>query len=375
MRDDDSRRSMSRFKKLWHKSIHLLRRLTIVMVRPYLKRFARQPLPILSKINRILIIPHDPVGDLLLTEPIWRKLKTEKPDLQIGIAVSSRNRELANIYTEIDAVYNLYGGSILDRWREARRARKGNYDVILVPVGFYKPVRFALISRYIAGRHGFTATMHSARATRYAELYSYCTKRHWQPHPRPMVEQYEALVERVFQVHYEEGERAPRITLPGATLVWGREQVSHVRQKIGATHVFLAHLEAKVEDREWGLENVERLLAEFPHSEIIVTASPLYWEKYSTSRPVSDRISRIQTHSVLEAAALVAAVDLVISPDTALVHFAAALGTPVVAFYPSLDEWLPYHARSVVLIPKRWEPISSIGVADVKYAILNLLHA
>jgi ADP-heptose:LPS heptosyltransferase len=138
--------------------------------------------------------------------------------------------------------------------------------------------------------------------------------------------------------------------------------------------VILAHLEAKVEPREWGIANLERLQAELPDTLLLVTASPQYWSANPLDVKHSSSIQRVDTKSILEAAALVAAVDLLLSPDTSIVHFAAALGTPIVAFHPFEDEWLPYRAKSVVLFPKRREPISTIGVAEVRDAIKSLLR-
>ena len=45
-------------------------------------------------------------------------------------------------------------------------------------------------------------------------------------------------------------------------------------------------------------------------------------------------VTLVDTRSIFEAAAVIQRVDLLVSLDTALVHVAAAVGTPVVGLYP-----------------------------------------
>jgi ADP-heptose:LPS heptosyltransferase len=373
-RGDAARVHTPPVRQVFKKLLNIARRLTVFISRPYMRRFARQTLPDLQSVQTILIIPHDPIGDLLLSEPIWRKLKQEKPSLRLGIAVSPRNKSLSTTLTGIDEHYDFYGGSLSARWREISRARKALYDVVLVPVGFYKPTRFAFIARFVAGRRGFTATMHHSRAKRYSDFYSYCTERPWRPVPQPMVEQYQALIERVFGLRYTDDERTPRMSLANDLRESAKRLVTKVRQETAAKYVLLVHLEAKVEPREWGIQNVERLHNTLPDCALLLTASPIYWEKYGATFRPSERMRRIDTEGIIDAAALVAEVDLLLSPDTSIVHFAAAEGTPIVAFYPYRDEWLPYRATTVILTPQHAEPISTISVAEVRNAIYQLLR-
>lgn len=368
-RDDDSRPRKSAPHRLAQKALNLLRRLTIVLIRPYLRRFSHRPLPKLDEVRSVLIIPHDPIGDLLLTEPLWRKLREAKKDLRIGLVVSPRNRQLAETIAPELPKYDLYGGSLLHRFNEMLRARKNAYDVVLAPVGFYKPTRFAVISRVIAGAYGFTATMHHSRARRYADLYSYCTERHWQPFPQPMAEQYQALIESVFALRFEDAERAPRLVLPEEAMSAAREHMAALRSTGSMTIVL--HLEAKVPTREWGIPNALKLAQEVPNATFLFSGSPEFWQAHRLPDSMSSNVRKLDTGSILELAAVVANVDMLVSPDTSIVHFAAALGTRIIAFYPSRDEWLPYRSDATILTPVRREPISTIRVADVRNAILR----
>jgi ADP-heptose:LPS heptosyltransferase len=188
-----------------------------------------------------------------------------------------------------------------------------------------------------------------------------------------MVEQYQALVERVLGVHFTEDERPPRLVTPKINLQKAKEVIRSIKEVEEVKHVILAHLEAKVETREWGMENLIQLIEQLPNMAIVATASPHYWATHRRSLPTSPRIRRVDTGSILDAIGLLDSVDLLLSPDTSMVHFAAALRKPIVAFYPYKDEWLPYRANSIVLYPVRSEPISTIGVAEVRDAIFALL--
>lgn len=75
---------------------------------------------------------------------------------------------------------------------------------------------------------------------------------------------------------------------------------------------------------------------------------------------------------------LIRSSDLVISPDTAIVHLAACFKTPCIVFYPCEEKeyggkyWLPYNTKNATLVSQDGQ-ITSISVDTILNAIANIL--
>jgi ADP-heptose:LPS heptosyltransferase len=83
------------------------------------------------------------------------------------------------------------------------------------------------------------------------------------------------------------------------------------------------------------------------------------------------------TATLLELAALVEGASCVITPDTSLVHFASAMGTPVIGFYCSAkekNEWMPFQVEHQIYFSDNKDPVSAMSSAMMVKAINNFLQ-
>lgn len=87
--------------------------------------------------------------------------------------------------------------------------------------------------------------------------------------------------------------------------------------------------------------------------------------------------------TLYSAMALIAHADLIISPDTAIVHIAATYNKPLVALYGNEmhgkyhnnDIWGPgYDAAVQIMTKDKYHPISTIKVSDIIDAVGHMLH-
>lgn len=109
-----------------------------------------------------------------------------------------------------------------------------------------------------------------------------------------------------------------------------------------------------------------------------VISSPADREFVDEICSMRKRAHSIRTESILEAAAAVARSIAVVTPDTSIVHLAAAVDRPVVGLYPPID-WnatlfAPLSTVSRVLMPAEGEPLAMIPVADVLGALRQVLR-
>jgi ADP-heptose:LPS heptosyltransferase len=368
-----------RVGRLKRKLQNIERRISIFFFTLYSRKYRHSKKPDIQHTQKVLLIPHFPIGDLVLTSPLWMAIKKRNPAVKVGVVVSNANRDVLR-NENIDNVYNLYSGSLFKKIQEIRRARHDGWDVVIATAGFYKPTRFAFISRIIA-KNGITSTMNSARQKRYARIYSFCFKKPSPWESIPMTDQYIELLEKTFDIHVEPEERFPHFTISPEIRTGIHNRINKLLSERNASTYIVINLEAKSPSREWGFNNIhdfiQRVAVERSNIVNVLIASPNF-RKYFRDELAglsSNNCVIFETETIHHVAALIENSALVISPDTAIVHIAAALGKKTIAFYPSADEWLPYSSSATVLFPERWEPISSIAVDTVYSKTISLLNS
>ncbi len=375
---DSGSMRIARNHRLQRKLINIGQRIAIFCMGILYRKYRNPEKPNLENTSSILIIPHDPIGDLVITSALWNMLKTRYPHIRVGVVCSERNRDVLQ-HEQIDKIYDLYSSNIFRFFNQMLIARRDSWEVVLSTAGFYKPTRFAFISRFIAHK-SITASMHSSRSQRYARIYSFCFPRPTEEKQTPMVEQYQALVEKVFDITFTAKERLPHFTIDKKSKTETEHRITNLLHEKGYSRYILINLEAKVPYREWGIENV-RVFAEtlYPadrETMILLSASAKFLEYYQPRKFFEKNLNveMFPTKNIHELASVIECAAIVISPDTAVVHIAATLRKKIIAFYPSPDEWLPYGIKTTIFYPERWEPISTINVTKVFSAAVSLLE-
>lgn len=361
--------------KISDKAIHLVRRLAIVILSIVYKKYRDAKKPSLHEVKSVLIISHFPIGDLILTSPLWKALTHRNTTLRIGLATSKQNVVVLAAESGISNTYDFFSPGLFRMYREMKRARSDGWDVVFATAGFYKPVRFAVVSRFVT--KGITATAHSSRHWRYAKIYSLCFKRPGPDEYVPMVEQYQMLVENTFDIKFTEAERKPEFVIIPEALQTTKVRIDDVLATTDFKRYAIVHLEAKSTFREWGIENLlalaKQLSQEYPDLLLLATASEEYFIHFQLADRLAPNVRLFKTSSIHELAAVLVGAAIVISPDTAVVHIAAVMNKKMIAFYPHTDEWLPYSSKAVVLFPELREPIESIRVDTVLEKIRTML--
>ena len=83
------------------------------------------------------------------------------------------------------------------------------------------------------------------------------------------------------------------------------------------------------------------------------------------------------TESILDVAALIEAVDLVISPDTSIVHIACAFSKPLVSIYTAnitnINKWHPISESNEVVFSKYNDSLKEINTRKIINSAFHLL--
>jgi len=111
--------------------------------------------------------------------------------------------------------------------------------------------------------------------------------------------------------------------------------------------------------RFWGVDNFRALITlvqkRFRHHAILLLSKPSHRQE---AEQIASGFTQVYlsptTQSFDQFAALIAEVNLLITPDTSAVHLAAAFGIPCVAMYVQSDKnlkvWDPYKSSSEILV-------------------------
>lgn len=300
----------------------------------------------LKGVERILIIKLRQIGDTLLTVPAIRAVRERFPSAFIAVLVAAGSEAMLTGHPLIDEVI------VYDRTRRprnfftkakqeisfVREIRRRRFDLAIDLTSGDRPALLAYLSgaRYRVGADpkgkGF-----------WGKRFLYTHRRRFDNNRNHMVEQ---NLDVVRQVGIDTDDRSLSIVIP-------EEEARSVARLLGPKKRLRVHLHPTSnwlfkcwpDDRMAALID---LLSEAYRSEVILTCGPGPREM-DRARRVIDLARRkpvdlIGKTTLKQLAAISQSSDLFIGVDTAPMHIAAAVGTPVVAIFGPTGEynWRPW---------------------------------
>ena len=309
-----------------------------------------------SSVQRALVVKLRHHGDVLLSSPVFQVLKNRAPHAEIDALVYSDTRDMlaghpaiAGIET-VDRAWKRQGFATQSRFESAllQRLRERNYQLLIHLTDHW---RGAWLAQALRPRWA-VAPERASRVWRWCFTHRYKLPAST---PRHTVEtNLDAL--RRLGVYPEEGEKA-LVMDPGDE---ARARVSALLQAagLGPQGYLHVHPTSRWLFKTWTeSKNAEllRRLARDGHA-IVVTGAPDPREKAIVGRilaeaavPVADLSGQL---TLREMAAVSAGARLFFGVDSAPMHIAAAMGTPVVALFgPSGEKvWGPWGVPHRVVV-------------------------
>ncbi|HET6511253.1 MAG TPA: glycosyltransferase family 9 protein [Candidatus Kapabacteria bacterium] len=341
---------------------------------------AKHPIP-LSEIRSVLILRYDAIGDMVVTTQVWRILKRIAPHIKIGVACSYRNIDVLRVDPDVDVVYDMSEADVKQILRGAREARKENWQISMQTV-YNRKTKGAIISR-LACPKGLTSIAAHDKLAHYQKLFSIVGHApHQGKYLMPMIDVIKAHFEAVFDYKPTQDEWHPSLVIDEKVLTRTRERIAQLHAENGTRRFFMVNTEAWTPFKEWGYENTLELVKlmqdKYPDCLFLITSSPATQKavEHFIARP--DKPSRMiyyATADLHELMAITRYSDMVITPDTSIVHMATAERKPIVAMFVWRSEWLPYNVPNVVLTPQEGNPVSTIPLSDVFAAVEELMPA
>jgi len=311
----------------------------------------------LASIRRVLVIKLRHHGDVLLTSPVFQVLKNHGPHLEIDALVYHDTCDMLTLHPAVSQVHAVDRkwrtlGAVAQlraEWGLRGALRSRRYDLI---VHLTDAPRGAWLARALGPRYAVARKLPD-RGRLWAGSFT-----HLYPHPmatpRHTVELHLDALRRI-GVYPNEQERR-LVLVPGqeAEAAVGQLLAEHRLAHQGYVHI---HPTSRWLFKCWPEEKVGALIARLQAQgeRVVVTAAPVERELEMVTRilaPLATRpVDLAGRLSLKQLAALTANAKLFIGVDSAPMHIAAAMQTPVVALFgPSGDiEWGPWMVRSRVI--------------------------
>ncbi len=322
--------------------------------------------PIPRDVKRILVLAPVLRGDYLVATPLFAALKEARPNAEIAVLVKSPGRELAAHDPNVDRVL-IYES--LPKWFASMQEVYWYHpDVVVLPKGHpaFTESLLMMVSR-ARYRVGLSHPHHNP-------LLTHPIEHDWDNEHRTVA--YVRLL-KPFGADPASASRRLHIgSIPEAERWAGRIWASNEGNPL-----FSVNLSASRESRMWTLDAWRDLITELieyrPHARFIVLSMPIDRPMCDTLASEFEAVTTVPTRSLLEAVALTARTDMLITVDTGIVQAAAARGVPMVVLYNGDHEvYLRFAPQSVphrAILAPRNEPVAVIKPTDVSHEVVHLL--
>lgn len=350
----------------------------------------------LSRLNRVLVIKLRHHGDVLLTSPVFSALKNHSPQIEVDALVYQDTAEMLTLHPAISEVHTIDRhwkklgllGQISAEWRLFSRLRARQYDLI---IHLTEHNRGAWLALLLGVPHAVT------RKVRNRNRFWLNSFTHFYPVPggtfRHTVETHLDALRRI-GIYPDQDERR-------LTLFPGEEATSDVQKKL-VQHGLISkdfihiHPASRWLFKCWPTRHMTELIQSLQSQghRVVITAAPDAAEQALVREmlaPLEQPVVNLSGQlSLKQLAALTAMAKVFVGVDSAPMHIAAAMQTPVVVLFgPSGDlEWGPWQVPHRVLTSehvcrpcgndgcgggKRSECLEAIPVGRVLAAVKELL--
>jgi heptosyltransferase-2 len=299
-----------------------------------------------DKVERILVFAYHGLGNFIMYTPALSLLRERYPDARIDLQVGNNTgcEEVLAGAGLFDNIYNLPYSAGLRAWlKRVREVRTTRYDLTVNEFHSHSwPLALVVALSRAPFRAGHvTSPGWPRRASRYSFVFNIPVRMREDEHE---IERYLDLVASVGARRVSLSDARTFVHLTDADREFARRfLVGGLSQRADMIIGIQPSTSPAMRWKQWPLERyrdlVEKLIAEYPASHIVLFGSPNEAEMIAElARGLGSRVTvAAGKTNVKQVAALIQQCDLLISNDSGLMHVAVAVGTPVVAIYGPTD--------------------------------------
>jgi heptosyltransferase-3 len=314
------------------------------------------PVP-LAELRRALVIKLRHHGDVLLASPVFTVLKNHAPQLEIDALVYADTAPMLTLHPAISRVHTIDRGwkqlpPLAQAWHEwglAAGLRARRYELI---VHLTEHPRGAWLAQLLRPR--YAVALRRAGAGR---LWRSSFSHHYGQPSNPRRHTVERNLDALRRLGVHPGEDERRLTLVPGPEAEARVDALLAQRGLAAHGFVHLHPTSRWLFKCWPMERVAALVRELAAGgeAVALTAAPDVRERDMVAEILAAAPGRLVDLagqlSLKEMAALSARAKLFVGVDSAPMHIAAAVGTPVIALFgPSGElEWGPWQVAARVI--------------------------
>jgi ADP-heptose:LPS heptosyltransferase len=330
----------------------------------------------LDEVKTILILRYDRIGDMVVTTPLFSSLRNGFPKARIIVLASPTNASVIVNNPDVDEII-IFPKKIMGRMKILLGLRHQNvsmvvdthHDIIwhaIYAIRIINPLWVA--SSYKKSRYGV-----DGKDLRLFDFIGNVNEKHMIYEIYSGIANSLGLNNAQYNVHY--------------SIVLSELQKRFAKSYITCgLNVGINLLGSKA---GWELKEFDciklctHILGKYPSAKIWLLATP---SSYQIIKALSLKINNLAvnvvhpTDDVMDAAAIIADLNLLITPDTSLVHIACAFNTRLVAIYPNAPDayqnWQPLHLPDHfrVIFSKSDKSLEGYDYESVKAAVDQLIE-
>lgn len=330
---------------------------------------------LLSEKPTFLILMSQNIGDMIVCSPILRELKLAFPNSELQVIIKSVNKEMAEANPYIDEIH-IYRNKWICLFPLLIKLRRKKFDIaveleakvltkVILMLKIIKP-RCTLAVRKTEGRYGMTPED--------VFPYDFYTD-------SKIIHQRDTAIDILRLLNINPINKHYDIFLSQLH----KSKSSKFLSKFDQSKVLIGfNLEGSSIDRRISKEDATIIiegLAKISKNIIFLLINKPGNDKI-TNEIITNEISSfvfpcLRTNSVLDIAAIINDLDLVISPDTSIVHMACAFKTPLLAIYENnrvnYEKWSPISNENIVIFSNSSSNITSIDTSQVINSVCGLI--
>lgn len=325
------------------------------------------------EMNHVLLIRPEKLGDTVISFPVIDGLMQHFPHLKISLLTSPTSLPIVKADPRFEKIF-LYQKKPLRDFRQLFAMRREKFDCIIDLICDDSVTALYLSQLCAPGKPRI-----GVGKSRYADFYDF-NYTYRDGEAGHVIDNTLKLL-GAFNI---DSDSVSGFAPPFINPVFKKqaaELMSQVWNGRAESGVIGYNLSAGKPNRFWPLEKAKemlgRVLAHDDSCNIMLLCMPA--QRHDASwlcDKLGDRVHVIPDGwNILQASALIKELDLLISPDTSLVHIARSFRVPVVGMYPQFMRnfilWRPYSQEGGVVVSKRDE-IDSIAVDDLFDAYTKL---
>jgi len=357
----DKKKKFAKLRALNRQRNYLMKALRLHIARLILDHRSKRQFAISERKSVLFLRDDDKIGDMVVSTSLFREFK--RAGYVVDVLAGKNNAKIIEFNPYVNKYY-VVGKDNKHKLEQAKALAKNNYDVVIDMGDKISPFHLLLLKTLNASnvvgfnKKGFNIYNKSLDYIGYS---SHVTERY-----QLLMESFDFIA---FSTDYD-------IHVPDAV----RSEINEFMSGISAPYKIVINPYAADPRRDMSLSQlnalIERVKQEWQQVEVIVVGDP------ARIKQLTHLDAIINPYPTLTGACeIVRLADMVISPDTAIVHIAAAWKKPLVSLYGNdlhgefvnSKVWGPGYATARQLYTRdKHHPVSSIEVDDIICAMKDL---